>query len=70
MPMVKNSTIVHRIHTSNSQTETFKLESISDELNYDLDEVYRYLNSVCYDVKEEIIQNLLNFAEGYRKCLS
>lgn len=68
--MVKTSTIVYQIHTSNSQPETYKLESISDELNYDLDEVCDYLNSVCYDVKEDIIQSILKFEEQYRKSLS
>ena len=68
--MIKTSTIVYQIHTNNSQTETIKLNSTLDELYYDLDEVYEYLDSISFNVKEDIVQNLIKFAEDYRNSIS
>jgi hypothetical protein len=67
--MNKTSTFYYLIKTLSPEncSELLTLESFCDYHDEDYDLLYEYLNSLKTNVREEVVQKLVKFAEEYRE---
>ena len=67
--MVRTSTFCYLIKTLSPEnsSEVFTLEPLYDSEDEDFDALYEYLDSLKSDVREEVIQKLVEFAKDYRE---
>jgi RNA processing factor Prp31 len=69
MPMDRTSTFCDLIKNLSNRdfSETHTLESLFDDENEDLDSLLECLDSLKTDVREEVIQRIMNFVREYRE---
>jgi hypothetical protein len=69
MPMDRTSTFCDLIKNLSNRNfpEIHDLESLFDDENEDLDNLLECLDSLKTDVREEVVQRIMNFAREYRK---
>ena len=67
--MNRTSTFLYFIKTlsNKNNSEVFTLEPLYDSEDDDFDILYEYLDSLKRDVREEVVQNVVNFAKEYRE---
>jgi succinate dehydrogenase flavin-adding protein (antitoxin of CptAB toxin-antitoxin module) len=67
--MEKTSTLCYLIKTlSNTNiSDIHDLESLFDEDDEDLTDVYDYLNNLKSDVRDEVIQKVIEFSKHYKE---
>jgi len=67
--MDKTSTLCYLIKTlsNNNISDVHDLESLFDEDDGDLNDVYDYLNNLKTNVSEEVIQKVVEFAKNYKE---
>ena len=70
--MVRTSTFCYLIKTLSPEnsSEVFTLEPLYDSEDGDFDVLYEYLDSLKSDVREEVVQKLVEFAKDYREKVS
>ncbi len=67
--MEKTSTLCYLIKSlsNNNISDVQGLESLFDEDDEDLKDVYDYLDNLKSDVREEVIQKVIEFAKNYKE---
>ena len=70
--MVRTSTFCYLIKTLSPEnsSEVFTLEPLYDSEDGDFDVLYEYLDSLKSDVREEVVQKLVEFAKDYIEKVS
>lgn len=70
--MDRTSTFCYIIKTLSPEnsSEVFTLEPLYDSEDEDVDALYEYLDSLKSDVREEVVQKLVKFANEYREKIS
>ena len=69
MPMDRTSTFCDLINNLSNRnfSEIHTLESLFDNENEDLDDLLECLDSLKTDVREEVVQRIMNFVKEYRE---